>query len=324
MEVDVSWKDFLQDARRYADVINGIGCGGCQVVSSDDLQEADTQTILGRMQERQKSDLGKRSRRKRKYRLKIRDMVQKVAFGVNFVIIGIENQEVINYAAPLSCMVYDAGEYEKQMSKVRKLVRKEGKGLSAGEYLYGFRKSSRLFPVVTFVLYAGEEKWDGPTSLRGMLDFTGLPEKLKSMVSDYSINLVEIRRLKDTSVFKTDVRQVFDFIRYSENKEELRRLVEGDKSYQSMEEDAYEVAAKYMKVKELIQKKDSYRGKDGKVNMCKAMQEWSEEERAGGRAEGIRSVVVNMIKHGMSDEEIQELASCSLEMIMEARKEVRG
>ena len=42
--------------------------------------------------------------------------------------------------------------------------------------------------------------------------------------SDYKINLVEIRKLEDTSVFKTDVRQVFDFIRCSNDKNALKKL----------------------------------------------------------------------------------------------------
>ena len=47
MEKDVSWKEYFRDNERYADVINGIGCGGQQVVTGEDLQEADSQTILG-------------------------------------------------------------------------------------------------------------------------------------------------------------------------------------------------------------------------------------------------------------------------------------
>ena len=94
-----------------------------------------------------------------------------------------------------------------------------------------------------------------------------------------------------------------------------------------MEEDAYEVAAKYMNVKELFTKKEKYKGKDGKLNMCKAMQDWSDELLATGRAEGladgIRCVVVNMVKKGMNDAEIQELANCSLEMIAEVRREIK-
>lgn len=50
------------------------------------------------------------------------------------------------------------------------------------------------------------------------------------------------RKLKDTSVFKTDVRQVFDFIRCSEDKKKLKELVDGNEYYKNMEEDACAIA----------------------------------------------------------------------------------
>ena len=49
MEVAVSWKEYFRDDARYVDIINGIGCGGQQLVKSEDLQEADTQTLFGRL-----------------------------------------------------------------------------------------------------------------------------------------------------------------------------------------------------------------------------------------------------------------------------------
>ncbi len=41
MGKDVEWKSFFQDNHRYADIINGIGCGGVQLVKDTDLAEAD-------------------------------------------------------------------------------------------------------------------------------------------------------------------------------------------------------------------------------------------------------------------------------------------
>lgn len=349
MGTDVSWKEFFRDEERYADVINGIGCKGLQVVGKDDLQEADTQTVMGRLYSWKPriSDGVLLSRgmsgkgflnRKKMYQTGIRDMVRKAAFGVNFAIIGIENQELVDYSLPLRCMVYDAGEYEKQAGKIRKILRKHSKGLTAGEYLYGFAKNSKLYPVITFVLYGGKEKWDGPTALHDMLDFTGLPKELRDMVVDYPIHLVEIREFKDTSVFKTDVKQVFDLVRCSGSKEALRKLVQNDKAFQSMEEDAYEVATNYIKAEELIQVKNEYRREDGKIDMCQALKELLEDERIEGRAEGraighaegheagsaerLRRVVVKMVDLGMTDEEIQRIAECDSELILEIRKEL--
>ena len=320
MEMDVCWKEYFRDDARYADVINGIGCGGQRLVEAKDLQEADSQTVFGKWYK----VLGKGGR------MRIRDMVRKVAFGVNFAIVGFENQEMVDFCMPLRCMVYDAGEYEKQAGKIRRGLRKQ-KGLSAAEYLSGFGKDSRLYPVVTFVLYGGKEKWNGPECLHDMLDWTDVPEKLKRFVSDYPIHVVKIREFENTDVFQTDVKQVFDFIRCSGDRRTLAELVQNDKNFQSMEEDAYEVVTQYVKADELIQVKDEYRGKDGKINMCQALKELIEEGREEGRAEGrtsgladgrkeaTRNIVIRMVKKGKADEEIMELTECSAELIWEIR-----
>lgn len=153
------------------------------------------------------------------------------------------------------------------------------------EYLYGFRKESRLYPVVTFILYSGEEEWDGPKSLYEMLDFTGIPAGLKKMIPDYKVNVIDIRKLEDTSVFKTDVRQVFDFIRCAKDKKAFQELVENDDYYRNMEEDAFDVVSRYTNTAKLIETKEYYR-KEGRVDMCKAIMDWLEESREEGREEG--------------------------------------
>ncbi|MBD5522332.1 MAG: transposase [Lachnospiraceae bacterium] len=297
MTQDITWKDYFLDNERYADIINGIGCMGRQVVTKDDLQELDTQTA--------------------KKKIKIRDMIRKAAFGVNFAIIGIENQETIDYAMPLRSMSYDAGEYEKQAEIIRKKVRKKRKGLSAGEYMYGFRKDSRLKPVVTFILYSGAEEWDGPKTLHDMLDFTDIPDELKKITSDYRMNLINIRKLKDTSIFKTDVRQVFDFIRCSENRDKLRELVDSDDYYKNMDEDAFDVVAHYTNAEELIEAKDYYERKAGKVDMCRAIKEMIEE----GRAELMTETALRMLAIGKyAIDEIADISGLSIDEVNKLSK----
>ena len=313
MGKDIGWKGFLSDDERYADVINGIGCRGEQVVKKEHLQEMDTQTGFLRSPK----FIHKIIQSRKRY-VKVRDCIRKVAFGTNFAIIGIENQETMDYSIPLRNMSYDVDAYEKQTAKIRKEVRKFYKGLSRGEYLYGFRKNDRLFPAVTFILYSGSKPWEGPKSLHEMLDFTDIPEELKGMVADYKINLVEIRKLEDTSVFKTDVRQVFDFIRCSNDKNALKKLVETDDYYKNMEEDAFDVAVQYTNATELIEAKEYYE-KEGMVDMCKALTELIEdgkqEGRAEGRAEGkqlgkdekLRELVVKKVNKGLSVSEIADV-----------------
>ena len=300
MGKDVGWKGYFSHDERYADIINGIGCKGRQVVKKEDLQEMDTQTeFLHGPKFLQKLPAVKKNH------VKIRDGVRRAAFGVNFAIVGIENQEVIDYSIPLRNMSYDVGTYEKQAAKLRREVRKNRKDLSEGEYLYGFRRDSRLYPTVTFILYSGTEPWDGPKSLHEMLDFTDIPEELREMVADYRINLVDIRKLEDTSVFKTDVKQVFDFIRCSQDKKALKELVERDEYYKSMEEDAFDVAVQYTNATELIEAKEYYE-KGGSVNMCQALTELIEDGRMEGRMEGIEAFVLDNLEERVSEERIIE------------------
>lgn len=151
MNSDGSWKVFFSDPSRYADAINGFGCKGQQIVSADDLQEVDTEA-WGLKVPRFVHHF---SRDKAWHKSKYRDMIRKTAFGLNFMIIGLESQDTIDYSLPLRNMEYDVAEYEKQAARIRKKVRKNPKGLEVGEYLYGFLKDSKLSPVLTFILYSG-------------------------------------------------------------------------------------------------------------------------------------------------------------------------
>ena len=162
-----------------------------------------------------------------------------------------------------------------------------------------------------------------------MLDFTDIPEELREMTQDYRVNLIEIRKLKDTSVFKTDVRQVFDFIRYSEDKKKLKELVDGNDYYKNMEEDAFDVAVHYTNTIELIESKRYYEGKDGKVDMCTAIKELIADGRNEGRNEGIaigrnrgieektRIIVHNMLSRNMPIQDICAIAECSEGLVKE-------
>lgn len=192
MKQDLLAKRYYSDNRRFADLINGIVCNGIQVVKQEDLSEMDTETSQG----------------------KRRDLVRKAVFGVNFAVLGLENQEKLDYRLPLRVLGYEAGEYEHQAAKIYRAVRQNGRNsdteLSSGEYLYGFRKSDRLHPVITIILYYGEGEWDGARDLHGVLDFQDIPDQIRQYVQNYRIHVVDVRRMERTDLFQTDLRQVFD------------------------------------------------------------------------------------------------------------------
>ena len=86
-------------------------------------------------------------------------------------------------------------------------------------------------------------------------------------------------------MFRTDVKQVFDYIRFSGDKRKLRELVENDEAYGMLDEEAYDMVASYVENNEVLKIKEKY-GKGGKVNMSKGLSEWLADERAEGHAEG--------------------------------------
>ena len=270
MKGDLSKKRCLADNRRYADLINGVVFGGEQKLQPTDLSDLD-------------SHVQARGRKDDKSRPLYRDLVKKAAFGVNFVVIGLENQEKVHYLMPLRVMGYDFSEYRRQADRKWEVDR-QTPGITEAEFLSRFRKESRLNPCVTLVLFFGEE-WDGSRSLHELLDFDGVPEGLWPYINDYAIHVIEVRKLPDLSVFQTDLRQIFGFIRCAEDIEKLRKLVEGDPAFQELDEDAYEMMAEYGNARELLGIK-KYRGKDGKVDMCKGIMGMVEEGRAEGRMEG--------------------------------------
>lgn len=103
---------------------------------------------------------------------------------------------------------------------------------------------------------------------------------------------------------------------------------------------AFDVMVQYANAQELVGRKEEYE-KEGKVDMCKAITEWLAEEREAGMQAGIqrgmqtgmqtgiqtgmddktRNVVINMLKRGMSDEDIIAIAECPQELIDELRSQ---
>lgn len=315
MKKDGSWKDYFEDPARYADAINGFGCNGEQVVKPEDLQEIDTQIRSVKIPQFVNSTVGRKNNRT----LKFRDMARKVAFGVNYVIVGFEGQETVDYSLPLRNMIYDVAEYEKQARKIRKKVRKNPQELQSGEYLYGFKVDSKLIPVVTFVLYSGENEWTGPTCLHDMIDFADIPKSMQKYVANYAINVISIKDIEDTSMFKTDLRYVLDFLRFSDDKKKLKQLVETTPYYQSMEEDAYDVVVNYANVKGLIKAKEYCVDDGGRMNMCTAIKEMMEDSRNEERM----LIAEKMLQKNMSVEDIVVCTGLTKEQIQELAKELQ-
>lgn len=132
------------------------------------------------------------------------------------------------------------------------------------------------------------EAWDGPKSLREIMQLEELPESLRGYVNDYSIHFVNVREFEDTSVFKTDLKLVFDFMKYTKDRKGMRTLLSENEAYKRVARDAYEVMCIHTNLKELDKIIEKNSGEDKEVvDMCQAIREMLEEEREQGIEQGI-------------------------------------
>lgn len=120
-----------------------------------------------------------------------------------------------------------------------------------------------------------------------------------------------------SDVFQTDVKQVFDFIRCSNDKRKLLELVENDVYYREMDDDAYDVVIKYTNSKELVKiKEQSIEG--GKNNVCKAIRDLMDDSREEAR----KNIVLNMLKEDEPVDKICRYAECDEAYVEAIRKEL--
>ena len=99
-------------------------------------------------------------------------------------------------------MIADALIYLKEYNELSAKNKREKSYSSSGEFLSGLTKTVRLHPVIGLCIYYGEEEWDSPTNLVDMIQVT---EDLKPMVSDYKMNLLQIRSIEHFHFQNIDV-----------------------------------------------------------------------------------------------------------------------
>ena len=274
---------YLSDNSRYADLFNGVLFGGEQVLTPEKILGEETKLALtgGTV-----------------WKERNRDLIRKYENGTSYAVLGIENQENVSYIMPFRIMEYEAGEYAKQIEEIQK-KHDAAKDVKGDAYISEYAKADKISPCVTLVLYWGIE-WDGPESLKDMLNLEGLPEQLKDYVNDYPMHLVKVREFENTDVFQTDLKLVFDFMKCAEDKERMTELVAGNPAYQRVSRDAWKMMQVHGKLEDVNADVAMDEEKEATVNVCKAIDDIRNDamelgiER--GRSEGLEIGLKNLVK----------------------------
>ena len=193
-EKDILEKKLLMFNDVFADFVNGIMFDGKDVVKEDELVDLSGWSHY-------KSDDSK-------HRFQDRDVV-KLWKKENVVIslIGIENQDIPDEDMVFRVISYDGASYRTQLVEKERRKRKK----KVDKVAEKSAEKLDIFPVITFVIYYGEEEWKHETTLHKRLN---LDSELKHYVSDYSINLIDLKKLSEDDInkFKKDFKLIADYM----------------------------------------------------------------------------------------------------------------
>ena len=205
-EKDITEKNLEALNDVFADIVNVLFFKGEQVINEKDLEADTTKSMFkadGKIHEQE------------------RDVSKFWKNGeIRISILGIENQTAQDSDMPLRVISYDGASYKQQLLDTNQKKR---------------------YPVATLVLYFGtEEKW---SKAKHLYDCFEVPEKLKSFVNDYKINVFNIAFLspKTIAMFKSDFKIIAEYFRakrlnqkYKGSKEKLKHANETLKMFSAL------------------------------------------------------------------------------------------
>ena len=297
LKPDIVVKNYWRNNEQFADFFNAVLFDGKEIIKADELEDIDTEesSILEHKDYAESIGAARDN-------VKIRK--KSTIYNVELVILGMEGQERIHYAMPMRVMGYDYGTYKKQYDDNAKKY-KNANGMSRDEYMSKMKKMDKFIPVITIVVYYGENPWDGALSLHEMLN---IPKEVEPFVNDYKMHLIEARKnnLKLHNINNIDL---FNLLEILLNKDEkLKETKEKAIQYASEHDVDKSVIMTVAGAANRKMDYDMIAGK-GSVDMCTVFEETRFEGRLEGRLEGklegrAEEIIETGHEFGLSEEEI--------------------
>ena len=279
---DILLKDYFTPDI-FADAINAILYDGKSVVTPEKMRTIDIET---QYVEERDGDIRADAR--------FRDLAKIVEVDdAIYCLFAIEHQSVEDYTMPLRIMEYDVREYLRQV--------KSNKGVQV-----------RIKPIITIVMYWKADKWNQPVSVKDMFDKNTVRwleyNGLGGYIQDYRMHLFEPGTVKeeDLEKFKTELKDVIAYVKYSKSTEALKDYNEKYKPDLTK--------STVTLINELTNSKYVFIEGKERLDMCEAFEGLIEEGRAKGKAEELKekykswvTLSNNLKKRGMSNPEIASL-----------------
>ena len=295
-KADTATKAYTRQNEVFADAFNFYLYGGKQVISAERLHELDTAELSF------PHGTDRTGKPVQKYRDVFKGLAAMEDGRAAYLLLGIENQSAVHYAAPVKNLLYDVLQYVNQVERAAKKHRKEKdyKGRREGEFLSGFYREDKLLPVITLMILFSPDEWDAPLSLHEMMDVDD--PAILAMIPDYRVHLVAPADIpeQDFGKFHTSLGNVLTFIKYSRDKERMERWLNGDGADVVLGREEVEV------LNTCVNAKLTIKSDEEAINVCEAIRKMNEEavEKAtkkvreetteNAQLEGIKNLIKNL------------------------------
>lgn len=128
---------------------------------------------------------------------------------------------------------------------------------------------------------------------------------------EYAIHVLDVRRFRESEKLQTDARLVFGFLQRQNREEKLQEYIkENQEEFSTMDEEAYNMINAWSRSRDPFPLKKEYIREDGRVNLCKALEDMKATERREGRAEGqekLNSLYQKLKSQGRMDDVLRAI-----------------
>lgn len=259
-EKDITEKTLEAFNDVFADIVNGLLFKGRQVIQEYALTDAQPYSMYktdGKLRE-QERDVAKYWNKTTSSRISVR-----------IALLGFENQSKYEKDMPLRVMGYDGTAYRAELYQEER------------------------YPVITLVLYFGNEPWG---KNRSLYDAIEIPEEFRPYVSDYKINVFEIARLPEEAIgyFHSDFKIVVDYFIHKRK----------DPDYRPVDPIAFQHVDEVLKLLTAITHDERYiealEGEGGKPkDMCEVLDRVEAKGKREGKQEGVLETLASLVKKGL-------------------------
>ena len=282
---DISEKEYFKNNEMFSNIFNYFLYDGQNEIKKEDLEELDTKLVFTNPVDS----------------IRERDIYKKAIIKNDgertYLLLGIENQTKMDKYMLLRIIGYNYFSYYNQIQNIEKSNKDD---------------KIKLYPVITLIIYFSYKKWNGPKDLYSLLDIKD--ERIKKYISNEKLNIIEPYNMNENDFVKlnNELAFLFRFIKNSGNKDNLSRLV--------LNSDYREIDIKTVRlINRVTSAEINIVESEGRINMCKAINDMKKESRQEGILEGERINLNKNIKtmnsNGADEKTIAKLLGLDIEFV---------